>query len=325
MARTVLDRLPPLATTGVGSLPFVEAGPAARHAVRAYDVPFCPQLPALDGDMIREWLGPDARRCGWTADRDRERPVAWDAFLAELRVRPPAHRTVKLQVTGPVTLAIALEREAGRLGVGSALLGLAREIAGWVAANAGGQIRVLRDAGFTVLLTVDEPGLAYAGLRPAHADVWDPLRATGAGAWGMHVCGAVPWPLVHAARPDVVSFDASRYGLDATGRATLTALVRGGVRVAWGVVDPTEPGGAGPAAGRAAACIAALAGGDWSPEDVAARSLLTPGCGTGRLSATREHLVAAVLAASATATTGALAAFPIPEPDPASLLPRKAR
>ena len=59
--------------------------------MRAYDLPFCPQLPALDGDMVPEWLGADPRRCGWTPDRDRERPAAWDAFRAGLSARPPAH------------------------------------------------------------------------------------------------------------------------------------------------------------------------------------------------------------------------------------------
>ena len=113
---TILDRLPALATTGVGSLPFTSPDDAARHATGAYTLPFCPQLPRLDGDMVSEWLGTDPCRCGWSADRDRERPAAWDRFLAQLDAHPPDHATVKLQVTGPVTLAIALERGAGRIG-----------------------------------------------------------------------------------------------------------------------------------------------------------------------------------------------------------------
>ena len=48
----------------------------------------------------------------WSPARDRERPHAWDALLAELDRSPPAHRVVKLQVTGPATLAYALERAA---------------------------------------------------------------------------------------------------------------------------------------------------------------------------------------------------------------------
>ncbi|HEY6891545.1 MAG TPA: hypothetical protein VI300_27310, partial [Solirubrobacter sp.] len=96
---TALDRLGAWATTGVGSLPFDDAAYAVAHVAEAYDVPFCPQLPRPDGDMITEWLGGDPGRCGWSPARDRERPRAWDAFLRELDRSPPAHRVVKLQVT----------------------------------------------------------------------------------------------------------------------------------------------------------------------------------------------------------------------------------
>ena len=36
----ILDRLPALATTGVGSLPFTSLADAARHAMSAYTLPF---------------------------------------------------------------------------------------------------------------------------------------------------------------------------------------------------------------------------------------------------------------------------------------------
>jgi hypothetical protein len=39
---SALERLPPCATTGVGSLPFTDPGVAAEHAWHAYDLPFCP-------------------------------------------------------------------------------------------------------------------------------------------------------------------------------------------------------------------------------------------------------------------------------------------
>src|ERR1700754_2874803 len=116
MTCSALDRLPPLASTGVGSLPFTAPAEAVRHAANAYAVPFCPQLPQLDGDMIRAWLGADPAGCDWCPDRDRERPGAWEAFVAAVAARPPAHRTVKLQVTGPLTLACALERAAADRG-----------------------------------------------------------------------------------------------------------------------------------------------------------------------------------------------------------------
>src|SRR4051794_41478003 len=114
----VLDRLPAWATTGVGSLPHTFPEHAAAHVAGEYDVPFCPQLPRLEGDMVGEWLRADPLRCGWARERDPERPAAWAAFLAALARLPAAHGVVNLPVTGPVTLARALEphhaRAAGR-------------------------------------------------------------------------------------------------------------------------------------------------------------------------------------------------------------------
>ena len=227
--------LPPYATTGVGSLPHADPVAAVRHVVRAYDVPFCPQLPRAEGDMVREWLGGEPPACGWSPDRDRERPAAWDAFVAA--VAPPSHGLVKLQVTGPATLATALE------GPGDA--GLAREIATWLAANAAGQVRRLDELGLGVILVVDEPGLQSAGV--ADPDVWGPLQLTGASAWGVHVCGPMPWALVDALEPGVVFLDLARHGLGADGAAVLRRVVERGGRIAWGALDP---GGARGGAGR---------------------------------------------------------------------------
>jgi hypothetical protein len=84
-----LDRLPPWSTTGVGSLPYTDCGIAVARAVRDYELPFCPQMPRLEGDMVTEWLGADPCRCGWSPDRDRARPRAWELWLRELTLGPP--------------------------------------------------------------------------------------------------------------------------------------------------------------------------------------------------------------------------------------------
>jgi hypothetical protein len=235
---SALRRLPALATTGVGSLPFTAPSEAVRHAANAYDVPFCPQLPRLDGDMVRSWLGADPAGCGWCPDRDRQRPAAWDAFVADVAARPPAHRTVKLQVTGPVTLARALDPAGGR----RETLVLAAEIARWLAVSVREQLVALREHELDALLIVDEPGLAQAGLSGRDGTVWDPLRLASAAAWGLHVCGTVPWTVVDAAEPDVLSYDLTRDHLPVAARPVLTRLLGRGGRVAWGAVDPAAPG-----------------------------------------------------------------------------------
>ena len=301
---SALDRLPALATTGVGSLPFTDPLSAARHATHAYDVPFCPQLPRVDGDMLREWLGADPGRCGWNPDRDRQRPAAWDAFVDEVARRPPVHRVVKLQVTGPVTLAIALERAGGGVATGRPSLELAREIAVWLAAAAAEQVERLDALGLDALLVADEPGLAAAGLSGDMA-LWDPLRNVRAAAWGLHICGPVPWGLVDATELDVLSFDVTRQGVDPHERRALRRLLARGGRIAWGVLDPAGSEGGGDASGVAASAVAGLG---LPAHDVAARSLLTPGCGTGRLAEARERLVAGALAGAADGARGALRA-----------------
>jgi hypothetical protein len=297
MTSSALDRLPALATTGVGSLPFDDPAAAVRHAARAYDVPFCPQLPALDGDMVREWLGGDPRRCGWSPGRDRQRPAAWEAFTALIAARPPAHRVVKLQVTGPVTLAVALDRSDA---------GLAAEVGQWLAVSVAAQVERLRALGLATLLLVDEPGLGGQGRLGL--DVWDRLRRTGAAAWGLHICGPVPWALVDAVDADVLSFDVTRTPLEPHARRALRRhLLRGGL-VAWGVLDPVDPGTSGDAAGVVAAALHGVAGAGLEREAIAAQSLLTPACGTGRLTPGAERLLAAGLSGAADGLRAALRA-----------------
>lgn len=282
---TVLDALPAWATTGVGSLPHTFPEHAAAHVVGEYDVPFCPQLPRLEGDMVREWLGADPPGCGWSAERDRERPAAWDAFAAALGRRPPAHRVVKLQVTGPVTLARALEADS------RAAEPLAREIATWLAANAAGQVEALRARGLRALLVVDEPTVR----DDTPADVWEPLRAV-APAWGLHLCCAVPWGLVETAAPDVLSFDLAQGALDRRGAQALRAHLARGGRVAWGVLAAHRPERAAHAAWRLGAALSRVG---LNATAVGPSSLLTASCGTGRLSLRREAEVTAALASVA--------------------------
>lgn len=314
---SALDRLPALATTGVGSLPFDDPAVAVRHATRAYGIPFCPQLPRFDGDMVREWLGAEwsATPCGWTTERDRERPAAWDAFVDAVDERRPDHGLVKLQVTGPVTLAVAMERAAGRTGVGNDVVVLAHEVAGWLATSVAGQVARLRELGLDALVVVDEPGLAHAAIGPegvgtaVDATVWDPLRAAPA-AWGLHVCSAVPWALVRAAEPDVLSFDATRYAVGGAGAVVLGELVARGGRIAWGALDPVRPDAEYAVAARIRAAITTVVDAGASLDAVVGASLLTPSCGTGRLAPDRERLVASVLDAGAAAVAATWRSWP---------------
>ncbi|HEY4095543.1 MAG TPA: GNAT family N-acetyltransferase [Baekduia sp.] len=269
----VLDRLAPWTTTGVGSLPHASGAAAAAHAVKAYALPFCPQLPGVEGDMIAEWRG------------TRARPRAWEALLGELARRPPAHGVVKLQVTGPLTLACAL----------GSPVEAADAIAGRLAAEVAEQVAVLERRGLSVVLVVDEPLLDRVA-APGIERVWEPLRGVGA-AWGLHVCCPVPWPVIVRAAPDVLSFDLT-LGLGDEGAAALRTLLAGGGRVAWGIVAPDRPEGDAEAPALLDAALRATGA-------TGRQSLLTPTCGTGIVSVAREMAVAEAVGAIARGRRGA--------------------
>lgn len=290
----MLSQLPPCATTGVGSLPFSTADQAVAHVMDAYEVPFCPQLPLVEGDMVTEWLGADPCCCGWSPERDRERPRAWEPFLEALDEQPPEHGVVKLQVTGPWTLANALGDT-----------GLAGELAAWLAASAADQVQALRDRGLHPLLMVDEPALEAAAPSPADAvRTWDPLRAV-APAWGLHVCCRVPWDVLEHARPDVLSFDLAGTGpLDLRGARVLERTLRRGGLVAWGICPVGSADEVGPAARWMAEAMATLGARGIGRDTLLSRSLVTPSCGTALAEPARERRLAEVVDAVAGAGRG---------------------
>jgi hypothetical protein len=157
-------------------------------------------------------------------------------------------------------------------------------------------------------VVVDEPGLARAGISTTDSQLWDPLR-TVSPTWGMHICGRVPWELIDAIELDYLSFDVGVEGIPEEHRPVLEALLLRGSRIAWGVIDPVAPERSGAACDRVIACLTAMARNGLDLERVAQQSLLTPACGTGRLSAARERLVAATLDAAAHSGSHAVAAL----------------
>ncbi|HEY7633464.1 MAG TPA: hypothetical protein VH817_22370, partial [Thermoleophilaceae bacterium] len=81
----------------------------------------------------------------------------------------------------------------------------------------------------------------------------------------------------------------------------LSRMLAREARVAWGILDPVTPTSAADAAEIGAAALAAVTCRQLPARRVAQLSLLTPTCGTGRLSPTRERLVATSLREAAEA------------------------
>ncbi len=274
---------------GVGSLPGVDPVASVRHVVGSYDIPFCPQLPALDGNMIDEWLGVPPGRCGWSPERDRKQGRAWGAFLAAVVATPPAHAVVKLQVTGPVTLCWALEERGSEPAAA-----FARDVAEWLASNVRAQIDALSDRGMDCLLVVDEPALDLLPTRRGLVEAWEPLRMVGS-AWGLHLCCAPPWELVEEASPDFLNIDLVHHPLDDEAAGSLSNLLRTGTTVAWGVTPTSGVGGPAVAAHILDTAIAEVAGRGLDQDEVARHSVLTASCGTGANSLHEESSVATTL------------------------------
>ena len=144
------------ATTGVGSLPVrATSQDAVAHVGGGVRRAVLPAAPAARRRHDHRVARRRPRPLRLVAGRDRERPRAWDAFLAELERTPPAHRVVKLQVTGPGRRSRA-RSSARRRPARREALTLARELAVWLAANAAGQVRALAERGLDALLVVDE-------------------------------------------------------------------------------------------------------------------------------------------------------------------------
>jgi len=250
--------------TSIGSLPHRDADAAADFVLRHHPaLPAAPQLPRrspLEGMVAQAARGIQ----GVEIDAGGKVTVEVDALDPAAPVRPAmdgaghggllaflarvAGRTdpVKLQLTGPVTLGMALV-DAG------APADLAFPVASGAVRSQGRMLvelcrRRLPEAPLLVFL--DEPGLAAPGrdrvpLSPeAVIDLVSGALAVleGQATTGVHCCGPTDWQAVSAAGPTVVSVPASARAV-ADGAGALAAHLDRGGWVAWGAVPTAGPVG----------------------------------------------------------------------------------
>jgi len=293
------------------------------------DLPFWPTRPlAVPAErMIRQWAlglpGVAEAPLAWVG-RDRapgraalaaEAAGTLEPFLRVLASHPAGW--LKLQATGPVTLALELEADGRRAfsvppARGPLALGYAARVR-----SVTTRVREALPA-WKVLLVLDEPSLASPAVAegPQVAlELWRSLGATGADVTGLHCCATPPWGLILDLDPQLVSFDAIRDGDAATDDPAFRRLIESGSAVAWGLIpaaggqdgaDP-DPGPLGPdALADRLLDLVEWTAGDYLPE-VLARSLVTPTCGLASLSedeATRRLELAASVGSHAWALAG---------------------
>ncbi len=294
--------LPVGAVTSIGSLPHDTAAEAVALVLDRHPwLPAAPSLPRrspLEGMIAQAAWGmpgvavaPDGSLDLDLDEIDPEAPLDDPGLAGEpfhgLRVflDTVAGRTgwVKLQLTGPVTLGLALhaaglDAERAFLAAGAAvrarsqaLLGLAR--------------RAVPDA--PLLVFIDEPGLAscmHPGfpIEPDRAvDLVSGALATiePQAITGLHCCGQADWRLVLQSGPQVLSAPVDAGLVEAGG--TLGGFLDRGGWVAWGAV-PTD-GPLGTTADRLwrqlcdVWCEMVRAGCD--PVLLRTQALITPACG----------------------------------------------
>lgn len=283
--------------TGIGSLPFGESARAVASVVEHLpELPCAPQLPrrspregmlaqaatgmagvhiAADGSLYT-----DTRAIAAVDPATALQGEAWKTLRAFVDATEGRRGPVKLQLTGPITLGLAL---AG-CGVPSPLAFTA----------AGAQVRAQATAMVTLIgnrfpggavVVLDEPGLtalsspSYPLPFDATIDLLSGVLAVlsrGAIA-GVHCCGPTDWQLILQAGPELVSFPVD----DAPEGGVLAGyLERGGV-AAWGAVPTDRPIGSEPEPHwrRLAEAWCDAARGGCDPELLRSQALVTPACG----------------------------------------------
>jgi methionine synthase II (cobalamin-independent) len=299
-------------STGVGSWPGTDAEDYAE-AVRIVlgevpDLPYLPELPARGAAagmigrtvaMVTE-LGFDLQPAGWRLtdssgiDHRRARSLlAQDLDQLEEQAQEFRGR-LKVQVTGPWTLAAAVEKPRGDkvLADHGARRELAEALAEGVAAHLSDVRR--RVGAERIVVQVDEPGLpaVLSGSVPTasgfgkHRSVHPPeasaalewvLAAAGPEAW-VHCCApAAPWSLLRGAGASGLSGDLGV--LTADDVDALAEALEAGETVALGVVPNVEPATPVDAKTLTERVVRWLDLTGLDPDGVSDRLVITPSCG----------------------------------------------
>src|SRR4051812_42455739 len=253
--------LPSGAATAIGSLPHRDACTAASLVFRCLpELPAAPELPRRSPreTMVVRWasaipevhVGDDGAMdvvgpCGAPVEPvfDREMHDGLLTFLdlAAEQPKPPAR--VKLQLTGPLTLGVALLR-AG-MPHGHAFVRAVETARTW--ARALEHEVAERLPGTDLVMFFDEPALVQwrdddAPLdRETATDLLSAALAAPRCMTGVHVCGAGDVRLSLAAGPDIVAIDVAEVQLDDA--FALSRFLEGDGWIAWGAVPTDRPVG----------------------------------------------------------------------------------
>jgi len=309
----------PFMTTGIGSLPHTYPEEACNLIIETFDIPFWPQLPRLSfyESMIPQFSEDmpfikidDQRESIWI-ERDRSDVLTrfyetfsedWKSSISEgyargfhtfIQTISSNHfKSLKGQITGPLTFTLGLKDSGGRPVYFDEEL---REISLMLLkSKMRWQMEILKPYADHIIIFIDEPILSalgstsYMGVKPEEAlrllkELSDAIKHAG-GIPGIHCCGKADWPLVINSNVKIISFDA--YGYIETISiypVELTGFLKGGGYLAWGLVPTTDS-----VRGENSDSLRRLFDSGLErlsrsipPELLLSQILLTPSCGTG--------------------------------------------
>jgi methionine synthase II (cobalamin-independent) len=288
--------------TSIGSLPHTDARAAATFVLERHPrLPAAPSLPNRsgmermvaqaawgiagirvlpDGSLEVDDPAIDPRAPLTDAGILGEPFVGLRAFLGAVAGR---RGPIKLQLTGPVTLGIALHSIGIPAARAFAVAGAA------VRARARALVNAARETApmAPLVVFVDEPGLTAAMQRGFPLDpnrtidlVSSALAALEPHAiTGLHCCGPADWRVVLQAGPQILSLPLDMGAVEHSG--AISAFLENGGWVAWGAIPTTGPLGATPERlwQQLSAEWCGLTQGGCDPVQLREQALITPACG----------------------------------------------
>lgn len=309
-------------TTSIGTLPHADPEEAVEFVLRCHpQLPATPQLPnrsPLERRLPQAAWGiagvsvqPDGSLSIEHADLDREAPYSDPTFTGEpfvtlrtfLRAIAEREGPAKFQLTGPVTLGVALTSAGVASDVAFALSGTV------VRSRARSLLNLLAEQapGVSPVVFVDEPSLLAClepdfpiGVEDALDLVSTVLATLETGAITALRCSprggmnnTVDWPLVLQTGPAVLAVPVRTQASLVAAASSIAEFLDNGGRLAWGAV-PTE-GPVGSSAGllwrQLSSVWCELVQGGCEVSRLRLQALVTPAGGLGRHSIEQAEVV----------------------------------
>jgi len=319
--------------TAIGSMPHLDPSTACRFILRTFEeIPFWPQLPQISfvENMYAQWIGgmpgikidfqkgkiffEDVLKVDEEVEKFYEKYLAADLDAFALTEKsasgfhkmlntlkdnlPPKLKILKGQITGPISLGLAITDENKNPLVYQEIL--ADAMAKTLSLKARWQEKILKKAvpQAETLIFIDEPtlmcyGSAYLSLeRDQVISLLNEVISSLEGLKGAHCCGNTDWGLLLDTSVDVISFDAYDYteNLALYTQKLKKFLDRGGI-LAWGIVPTSLPDPSIIDREDVASLLkkleekmALLVADGLDKEQLLESSLITPNCGTGSMS-----------------------------------------